>query len=121
MGHPIFRPSLVGSFGGHGLVKLIAIVIGVGLLSTAIPPSRRSLMRRLYVDLALFARDPAGHVRLVGAVMLASPGVFELIGPGLGVGRPGLRRSREWCFRRAVPGSGGCESLPFPQIPVSAV
>ncbi|WP_314768376.1 EamA family transporter, partial [Actinomyces bouchesdurhonensis] len=63
--------------------KLIAIVIGVGLLSTAIPYTFEALaMRRLAAPtFALFAAILPATSALVGAVMLRQiPGVFELIG-----------------------------------------
>ena len=63
--------------------KLIAIVIGVGLLSTAIPYTFEALaMRRLAAStFALFAAILPATSALVGAVMLWQiPGVFELIG-----------------------------------------
>lgn len=63
--------------------KLIAIVIGVGLLSTAIPYTFEALaMRRLAAStFALFAAILPATSALVGAVMLRQiPGVFELIG-----------------------------------------
>ena len=63
--------------------ELIAIVIGVGLLSTAIPYSFEALaMRRLAAPtFALFAAILPATSALVGAVMLRQiPGVFELIG-----------------------------------------
>ena len=63
--------------------KLIAIVVGVGLLSTAIPYSFEAIaMRRLAAStFALFAAILPATSALVGAVMLHQiPGVFELIG-----------------------------------------
>lgn len=63
--------------------KLIAIVIGVGLLSTAIPYTFEALaMRRLAAStFALFAAILPATSALVGAVMLRQiPGIFELIG-----------------------------------------
>ena len=62
---------------------IIAIVVGVGLLSTAIPYSFEAIaMRRLAAStFALFAAILPATSALVGAVMLRQiPGVFELIG-----------------------------------------
>ena len=62
---------------------LIAIVVGVGLLSTAIPYSFEAIaMRRLAAStFALFAAILPATSALVGALMLRQiPGVFELIG-----------------------------------------
>lgn len=62
---------------------LIAIVVGVGLLSTAIPYSFEAIaMRRLAAStFALFAAILPAMSALVGALMLRQiPGVFELIG-----------------------------------------
>ena len=63
--------------------KLIAIVVGVGLLSTAIPYTFEALaMRRLAAStFALFAAILPATSALVGAFMLRQiPSVFELIG-----------------------------------------
>ena len=63
--------------------ELIAIVVGVGLLSTAIPYTFEALaMRRLAAPtFALFAAILPATSALVGAVMLRQiPGLYELIG-----------------------------------------
>ena len=63
--------------------KLVTIVIGVGLTSTAIPYTFEALaMRRLAAStFALFAAILPATSALVGAVMLRQiPSVFELIG-----------------------------------------
>lgn len=77
---PILGP---GAMAATASWELIAIVIGVGLLSTAIPYSFEALaMRRLAAPtFALFAAILPATSALVGAVMLRQiPGVFELIG-----------------------------------------
>ena len=77
---PILGP---GALSATASWKLIAIVIGVGLLSTAIPYTFEALaMRRLAAStFALFAAILPATSALVGAVMLRQiPGVFELIG-----------------------------------------
>ena len=79
-----FAPFLgPGAMAAAASWKLIAIVIGVGLLSTAIPYTFEALaMRRLAAStFALFAAILPATSALVGAVMLRQiPGVFELIG-----------------------------------------
>ena len=77
---PILGP---GAMAATTSWKLIAIVVGVGLLSTAIPYSFEAIaMRRLAAStFALFAAILPAMSALVGAVMLRQiPGVFELIG-----------------------------------------
>ena len=77
---PILGP---GAMAATTSWKLIAIVVGVGLLSTAIPYSFEAIaMRRLAAStFALFAAILPATSALVGAVMLRQiPGVFELIG-----------------------------------------
>ena len=77
---PILGP---GATAATASWELIAIVIGVGLLSTAIPYSFEALaMRRLAAPtFALFAAILPATSALVGAVMLRQiPGFFELIG-----------------------------------------
>ena len=84
--------------------KLIAIVVGVGLLSTAIPYTFEALaMRRLAAStFALFAAILPATSALVGAVMLRQiPGVFELIGLVLVSSRSGWPRASKaewWAF-----------------------
>lgn len=66
--------------------NLIAIVVGVGLLSTVIPYSFEAIaMRRLAAPtFALFAAILPATSALVGAVMLRQiPGVFEMVGLAL--------------------------------------
>ena len=79
-----FAPFLgPGAMAATASWKLIAIVVGVGLLSTAIPYTFEALaMRRLAAStFALFAAILPATSALVGAVMLRQiPGVFELIG-----------------------------------------
>ena len=83
-GSLFFAPFLgPGAMAATAAWKLIAIVIGVGLLSTAIPYTFEALaMRRLEAPtFALFAAILPATSALVGAVMLRQiPGVFELIG-----------------------------------------
>ena len=77
---PILGP---GAMAATTSWKLIAIVVGVGLLSTAIPYSFEAIaMRRLAAStFALFAAILPAMSALVGAVMLRQiPGAFELIG-----------------------------------------
>ena len=80
----IFAPILgPGAMAATASWHLTAIVIGVGLLSTAIPYTFEALaMRRLAAStFALFAAILPATSALVGAVMLRQiPGVFELIG-----------------------------------------
>ena len=79
-----FAPFLgLGAMAALASWKLMAIVVGVGLLSTAIPYTFEALaMRRLAAStFALFAAILPATSALVGAVMLRQiPGVFELIG-----------------------------------------
>ena len=83
-GSLFFAPILgSGAMAATTSWKLIAIVVGVGLLSTAIPYSFEAIaMRRLAAStFALFAAILPAMSALVGAVMLRQiPGVFELIG-----------------------------------------
>ena len=77
---PILGP---GAMAATTSWKLLAIVVGVGLLSTAIPYSFEAIaMRRLAAStFALFAAILPATSALVGAVMLRQiPGAFELIG-----------------------------------------
>lgn len=79
-----FAPFLgPGAMAALASWKLMAIVVGVGLLSTAIPYIFEALaMRRLAAStFALFAAILPATSALVGAFMLRQiPGVFELIG-----------------------------------------
>lgn len=77
---PILGP---GAMAATASWKLMAIVVGVGLLSTAIPYSFEAIaMRRLAAStFALFAAILPATSALVGAVMLRQiPSIFELIG-----------------------------------------
>ena len=80
----LFAPLLgPGAMAATASWKLIATVVGVGLLSTAIPYSFEALaMRRLAAPtFALFVAILPATSALVGAVMLRQfPSVFELIG-----------------------------------------
>ena len=79
-----FAPFLgLGAMAALASWKLMAIVVGVGLLSTAIPYTFEALAmrRRAASTFALFAAILPATSALVGAVMLRQiPGVFELIG-----------------------------------------
>ena len=83
-GSLFFAPFLgPGAMAATASWELIAIVVGVGLLSTAIPYTFEALaMRRLAAPtFALFAAILPATSALVGAVMLRQiPGVYELIG-----------------------------------------
>lgn len=83
-GSLFFAPVLgPGAMAATASWELMAIVVGVGLLSTAIPYSFEAIaMRRLAAStFALFAAILPATSALVGAVMLRQiPSIFELIG-----------------------------------------